>query len=368
MHLTHAHNICRLLRNIVLLHYHTQKTSFIFQLAVRMTKLSNTSATSTFASSAELSATQSVLAGCIAGCVTRSFTSPLDVVKIIFQVNSHIPTFQTVSYTSSSVVPCAPRPFAIRNAFHNLYLTEGIQGFWKGNLAGCCRLGPYSGLKFFLFDSLQTKFSQNGTPSNTQRAVFGAFAGMIATMTCYPMEVVRTRMILQSTSSREIHGIAHGLKCIYNAEGLRGLYRGGLSGLVGSIPFEGIQFACYEYCKSYAVQNQWPAWRWKSGNKTSLNSIDYLAIGSISGAVAQTISYPFDSVKKRLQAQNLGTISKKYNGMMDCFDKVIREEGVIALYRGTLPNMLRIAPYAAVMFTTYEEAKKFLISCNQCNN
>ncbi|OQR90193.1 Mitochondrial Carrier (MC) Family, partial [Achlya hypogyna] len=89
-----------------------------------------------------------------------------------------------------------------------------------------------------------------------------------------------------------------------------------------------------------------------------LGSADYLAIGSVSGAVAQTVSYPFDSVKKRLQAQELGT--KRYAGMLDCFQKVAREEGVAALFRGTLPNLVRVVPYSAVMFASYEAAKKFL--------
>ncbi|EQC25364.1 hypothetical protein SDRG_16773 [Saprolegnia diclina VS20] len=269
---------------------------------------------------------ESIMAGAFAGCVTRSATSPLDVLKIIFQVQGA----------------------SLRHVIERLYTTEGVRGFWKGNLAGCCRLGPYSGVKFYIFDSLQSSFSETGhRPSNLHRATFGAIAGMIATVSVYPMEVVRTRIIVQRANDGP-HRIASVLKQIHAVEGLRGLYRGGLSGLVGSIPFEGVQFACYEYCKSYL-----------HASRDTLHTTDYLGIGSLSGAVAQTISYPFDSVKKRLQAQELG--QKRYNGMLDCFRKVVAEEGAMALFRGTLPNMVRIVPYSAVMFTTYEAAKKFLI-------
>ncbi|KDO21966.1 hypothetical protein SPRG_12832 [Saprolegnia parasitica CBS 223.65] len=280
--------------------------------------------------SSSLSGLESIMAGAFAGCVTRSATSPLDVLKIIFQVQGA----------------------SLRHVIERLYTTEGVRGFWKGNLAGCCRLGPYSGVKFYIFDSLQSSFSETGhRPSNVHRAAFGAIAGMIATVSVYPMEVVRTRIIVTTPSSSPSMGIHRTLQHIYRAEGLRGLYRGGLSGLVGSIPFEGVQFACYEYCKSLALE--------RKADGESLGPIDYLGIGSLSGAVAQTISYPFDSVKKRLQVQELG--QKRYNGMLDCFRKVVAEEGAMALFRGTLPNMVRIVPYSAVMFTTYEAAKKFLM-------
>jgi solute carrier family 25 phosphate transporter 23/24/25/41 len=297
----------------------------------------------------------SISAGAFAGCVTRFCTSPLDVLKILFQVNA-MPVPHALAQSSVS----------IHRVCRNLYRSEGLRGFWKGNLAGCCRLGPYSGVKFFIFDSLQSQF-QTDKPNTAQRAFFGAVAGMIATVSVYPMEVVRTHMIIQpSRGKKNFSGIHGGLRWIYRKEGLRGLYRGGLSGLVGSIPFEGIQFACYEYGKSYTVQQRFPAWRWQEPQKTELNVLDHMMIGSLSGICAQTVSYPFDSVKKRLQAQTLYGVSvseqqrRYYHGMMDCFQKVIREEGPLALYRGTIPNTLRIVPYSAVMFTSYEAAKKFL--------
>ncbi|KDO17316.1 hypothetical protein SPRG_17247 [Saprolegnia parasitica CBS 223.65] len=270
--------------------------------------------------SSNVNGLRSVVAGAVAGCVTRSCTSPLDVLKIWFQVHSG---------------------FSLPTVCRQLYAHEGVRGFWKGNLAGCFRLGPYSGVKFFTFDMLQASLCRlDKTPSNVEHAICGAIAGMIATMTVYPMEVVRTRIIVQRASDGP-HRITSVLKQIHAVEGLRGLYRGGLSGLV---------FACYEYCKSYL-----------HASRETLHTTDYLGIGSLSGAVAQTISYPFDSVKKRLQAQELG--QKRYNGMLDCFRKVVAEEGAMALFRGTLPNMVRIVPYSAVMFTTYEAAKKFLIEC-----
>ncbi|KAF0692382.1 Aste57867_16528 [Aphanomyces stellatus] len=277
----------------------------------------------------------SVTAGIVAGCVTRTTTSPLDVVKILVQVSSQGGSVQSTCRT--------------------LYKSNGIRGFWKGNLAGCCRLGPYSGIKFCLFDQLQATRDPTSTPSSIERAVCGATAGLFATFTVYPIELMRTRLIVAKNPPTMVQECVS----ILRAEGIRGLYRGCLSGLVGAIPFEGIQFASYEYGKSFVTEYRWPASRWPT-DKTKLDTVDHLVLGSLSGAVAQMVAYPFDTIKKRLQLQAADTPVK--NGMKQCFDQILRTEGIRGLYRGSAANMVRLVPYAAVMFASYETTKEVLQS------
>uniref|UniRef100_A0AAV1VIQ6 Mitochondrial carrier protein n=1 Tax=Peronospora matthiolae TaxID=2874970 RepID=A0AAV1VIQ6_9STRA len=325
-------------------------------------------------SSSRSSGVECIVAGVVSGCVTRSCTSPLDVLKIVIQVNGPTSTSAAPSMLVASRA-IASRPStssAIARTVRELYALDGVRAFWRGNSAGCCRLGPYAGLKFYLFDSLQTRFGANDGHGlcTMQRALCGAVAGLIATMGTYPLEVVRTRMILQTTAptgaTYEIRGVLQGVQLILRREGLRGLYRGGWSGVMGAIPFEGVQFGCYEYLKASAVHHQWPAYRWPEG-KTEMDGLDFFVCGSVSGAIAQTVAYPFDTVKKRLQSQRVRVAAEAdsastlyYRGMVDCFRKVIRDEGPLALYRGTGPNLARIVPYAAVMFSTYETTKKTL--------
>ncbi|RLN47679.1 hypothetical protein BBJ29_000570 [Phytophthora kernoviae] len=350
-------------------------------------------------SSSDASATrstglESVVAGIVSGCVTRSCTSPLDVLKIVIQVNGPVAESATSSVAYSAPAVSTPSTLmtartmasqfsassAITRTVRELYALDGVRAFWRGNSAGCCRLGPYAGLKFYLFDSLQARFAarEGHELSNWHRALCGAIAGLIATMGTYPLEVVRTRMISQTTApaaaNSEIRGVLQGVRLILEREGLRGLYRGGWSGVAGAVPFEGVQFGCYEYMKLTAIRHQWPAYRWPDG-KTEMDGLDYFVCGSVAGAIAQTVAYPFDTVKKRLQSQHahlntssVGLLTAEggspntlyYRGMCDCFRKVIRDEGPLALYRGTGPNLARIVPYAAVMFSTYETTKKTL--------
>ncbi|KAG9404502.1 Hydrogenosomal carrier protein [Aphanomyces cochlioides] len=290
--------------------------------------------TSSFAPSLAMTQWHSVAAGFFAGCVTKSTTSPLDVLKVLFQTK-HL------------------HRGSIHKTGLHLYAENGIRGFWKGNFAGCCRLGPYSGIKFCLFDHLQSRHGD--APTSAERAASGAVAGMVATIAVYPMELIRTHLIVSNRAATINKVCAN----ILRTEGLFGFYRGCFSGLVGAIPFEGIQFACYEYGKHYAMEHRWLLWDWPE-NKTQLHTCDHLTLGSLSGALAQMVAYPFDTIKKRLQIQAKGGV--QYKGLLDCFFKVIRDEGALALYGGSLPNLIRIIPYGAVMFASYEAAKDFLKS------
>ena len=72
-----------------------------------------------------------------------------------------------------------------------------------------------------------------------------------------------------------------------------------------------------------------------------------LAASAVAGFFASFFSLPFDFVKTRLQKQSKGPEGKMpYKGMMDCFGKVMREEGAMRFYRGFGTYYVRIAPHA----------------------
>lgn len=68
---------------------------------------------------------------------------------------------------------------------------------------------------------------------------------------------------------------------------------------------------------------------------------------------------PGDIVKVRLQCQTeskragVDTAKPKYGGPLHCLLSIIKEEGIVGLYRGALPLMLRDGPSYAVYFLTY---------------
>ena len=138
---------------------------------------------------------QNFIAGGIAGVGSRTFTSPLDVVKIIAQVGSKQHT-------------------GFIGTFKNIYRQEGMKGFWKGNGVACLRLFPYSAINFAAFGEMKKMLldPETGRLSNWNSLVAGAVAGVIATVAVYPLDMVKTRLTVQVDGELKYKGIIDAFK------------------------------------------------------------------------------------------------------------------------------------------------------------
>ena len=80
---------------------------------------------------------------------------------------------------------------------------------------------------------------------------------------------------------------------------------------------------------------------------------DFL-LGGVSAAVSKTVSAPIERIKLLVQNQDemlkTGRLATPYGGIMDCFRRVINEEGVPSLWRGNVANVLRYFPTQALNF------------------
>ncbi|RCK66933.1 Mitochondrial nicotinamide adenine dinucleotide transporter 1 [Candida viswanathii] len=93
---------------------------------------------------------------------------------------------------------------------------------------------------------------------------------------------------------------------------------------------------------------------------TRLSSNQLITIaGAASGFLAGVVVCPLDVVKTRLQAQGTMGKDRKYNGFLNTFKTILREEGARGLYRGLVPTMIGYLPTWTIYFTVYERAKRF---------
>ena len=152
---------------------------------------------------------QNFIAGGIAGVGSRTFTSPLDVVKIIAQVGSKQHT-------------------GVIGTFKNIYHQEGMKGFWKGNGVACLRLFPYSAINFAAFGEMKKMLldPETGRLSNWNSLVAGAIAGVIATVAVYPLDMVKTRLTVQVDGELKYKGIIDAFRVIFKEEGFFAFYKG----------------------------------------------------------------------------------------------------------------------------------------------
>jgi solute carrier family 25 (adenine nucleotide translocator) protein 4/5/6/31 len=85
-------------------------------------------------------------------------------------------------------------------------------------------------------------------------------------------------------------------------------------------------------------------------------------MGGVSAAVSKTAAAPIERVKLLIQNQDemikSGRLATPYKGIGECFQRVIREEGVVALWRGNLANVLRYFPTQALNFAFKDQFKR----------
>ncbi|KAK8809701.1 hypothetical protein WA158_000644 [Blastocystis sp. Blastoise] len=283
---------------------------------------------------------QQFISGGIAGAGSRTFTSPLDVVKIIAQVGS-------------------AQHKGFIGTFKNIIQEEGWKGLWKGNFVACLRLFPYNAIQFAAFNSLKIMFTdaKTGKMSATNAAIAGSTGGIIATCSVYPLDMVKTRLTIQSKVNPKYNGIVDAFKKIYKEEGFLAFYKGMLASILGVIPFSGATFMGYEVL---AVMWGKP--------RNELSGWQNFVNGCLAGAFAQTFSFPFDTVRKKMQAQSCAMDGPKadveFNGLWDCFAKTIKAKGVLGLWKGTVANLVKVTPYAGLMFWFNEICKNYYLHKN----
>ena len=139
---------------------------------------------------------------------------------------------------------------------------------------------------------------------------------------------------------------------IAKAEGWRGFYRGWLPAIVQKIPSYALTWMFFQQLKLAFL-----AFKGRAGT-----SFENTLIGSFAAAGACSVMIPIDTIKTRIVTQPHGPgIVPNYDGMADCFFKVLSQEGVGAFYRALPPRLSAVMPMIGIQFSVYEFMKKVLL-------
>ncbi|KAL1200137.1 Calcium-dependent mitochondrial ATP-magnesium/phosphate carrier protein 2 [Cardamine amara subsp. amara] len=244
------------------------------------------------------------IAGGIAGAASRTATAPLDRLKVLLQIQK----------TDAK----------IREAIKMIWKQGGVRGFFRGNGLNIVKVAPESAIKFYAYELFKNAIGEN---MGEDKADIGTTARLFAGGVVVPRLGTLTKDIL-------VH------------EGPRAFYKGLFPSLLGIIPYAGIDLAAYETLKdlsrTYILQDAEPG------------PLVQLGCGTISGALGATCVYPLQVVRTRMQAERART------SMSGVFRRTISEEGYRALYKGLLPNLLKVVPAASITYMVYEAMKKSL--------
>ncbi|KAK8671123.1 hypothetical protein V6N13_037729 [Hibiscus sabdariffa] len=274
-----------------------------------------------------------VTAGAISGGISRTVTSPLDVIKIRFQRSSGI--IKVHWNVSSNKGYIEGRSFTYGHAIyrHTIFRVAQIENT-------CFRFFQHS----------------------------GGLAGCAATVGSYPFDLLRT--ILASQGEPKVYpNMRSAFFDIVSTRGFRGLYAGLSPTLIEIIPYAGLQFGTYDTFKRWTM-----AWNRRSFNTSSttdsLSSFQLFICGLAAGTCAKLVCHPLDVVKKRFQIEGLQRHPKygarvdpnAYKNMFDALGRILQSEGWHGLYKGILPSTIKAAPAGAVTFVAYEFTSDWLES------
>lgn len=289
------------------------------------------------------------LAGGISGAIAKTCTAPIERVKLIIQTQDANPKI-----ISGEV----PRYTGIVNTFTRVAAEQGISAFWRGNLVNVLRYFPTQAFNFAFKDTIKAMF-----PKYSSKTDFGKFflvnmasgglAGAGSLCIVYPLDYARTRLASDVGSGKQqFNGLVDCLvKTAAGPAGVFGLYNGFGVSVVGIIPFRGTYFGVNDTLVGINPYQK------ETGVLGLVSKFVCAQTAALSAAYA---SYPFDTVRRRLQMQSEKPRTEwVYSGTMDCFGKIISKEGFGALFKGAGANALRTVGSALVL-VMYGEIKTLL--------
>jgi solute carrier family 25 (adenine nucleotide translocator) protein 4/5/6/31 len=284
------------------------------------------------------------LAGGVSGAVAKTATAPIERVKLIIQTqdaNPKIISGEVARYTG------------IVNCFTRVSSEQGIKAFWRGNLTNIIRYFPTQAFNFAFKDSIKAMFPK--VDKNTEGFKFfminvasGGLAGAGSLCIVYPLDYARTRLASDvGGAERQFNGLLDCLKKTVKLGGPMALYNGIGVSIVGIIPYRGTYFGLFDTLSGYNP--------YQKDENAIIRASSKFACAQSSAIAAGYTSYPFDTVRRRLQMQSEKPESEwVYKGTADCFGKIMKEEGTTALFKGAGANALRTVG-AAMVLVLYSE-------------
>ncbi|XP_012634250.1 mitochondrial thiamine pyrophosphate carrier isoform X1 [Microcebus murinus] len=316
---------------------------------------------------------QVAAAGSMSGLVTRALISPLDIIKIRFQLQ-----IERLSRNDPGA-----KYHGILQATKQILQEEGPTAFWKGHIPAQILSVGYGAVQFLSFEMLTELVHGADLYDNHEFSVHfvcGGLAACVATLAVHPVDVLRTRFAAQAVlGSRALctmihvtiahrwtlylllfHGVLQVYKTLRDAvvtmfrtEGPMVFYKGLSPTMISIFPYAGLQFSCYTSLKhSYE-------WLLPAEGKKSEN-LKNLLCGSGAGVISKTLTYPLDLFKKRLQVggfeharATFGQV-RSYGGLLDCAKQMLQDEGALGFFKGLSPSLLKAAVSTGLIFSWYE--------------
>jgi len=293
-----------------------------------------------------LSFAKDFIAGGVSAAVSKTAVAPIERVKLLLQVQH-----------ASKQIAADKRYKGIVDAFVRIPQEQGMMAYWRGNLANVIRYFPTQALNF-AFKDVYKQIFMSGVDKKTQfwkwfvaNLASGGAAGATSLCFVYPLDFARTRLgadVGKGAAEREFTGLGNCLVKTVKSDGIVGLYRGFNVSVQGIIIYRAAYFGLYDSASGMLPDPK----------KTPI--VIKWMIAQVVTTVSGIVSYPFDTVRRRMMMQSGRAKSEiMYKNTIDCWAKIYKSEGGKAFFKGALSNVLR-GTGGALVLVFYDELKALI--------
>ncbi|KAH8379012.1 hypothetical protein KR009_002616 [Drosophila setifemur] len=229
---------------------------------------------------------------------------------------------------------------------------EGFGAIYNGLSAGLLRQSSYAAARMCFYqmemDAYRSKFDHNPTLMGTLG--MGVLAGAVGAVCANPAELALVRMMADNRMApgdrRNYRNVADAFVRIVKTEGVTTLWRGCLPTVARGMVINMVQLSSYLQIKKQLRGHL------DGGLQLQLSS------AMVSGLLTTVASLPLDLAKTRIQQMVVVDGKPEYSGTLDVLAKVVKNEGVFALWKGFTPYLCRVAPHTVVSLLFLEQLNK----------
>eukprot|EP00048_Salpingoeca_helianthica_P016428 m.232272 g.232272 ORF g.232272 m.232272 type:complete len:299 (-) comp18660_c0_seq1:37-933(-) len=194
--------------------------------------------------------------------------------------------------------------------------------------------------------------SSQGVP-NHYKFIFGGLSGMGATLFVHPFDLLKNRMQLAGRNSTAKISFLGTIRNIATNEGVLHFYDGLSAGLLRQATYTTTRLGLYNAMLDH----------FSDPNGKPLSFATKTALGLTAGATAAMIGTPAEVALIRMSADGMAPVAERrgYKNVFDALIRIVREEGVLTLWRGCTPTVARAMVVNASQLATYTQGKEKLL-------
>lgn len=251
---------------------------------------------------------------------------------------------------------------------------EGFSGLTRGLAPAIVREMTYSAIRLGLYDAIRSNYilkidaegKQHGEETLWKKIMAGMVSGGIGCALCSPSDLIKVQMQASTPDFKPVYpSMTAAVRTVVAKSGYIGLWAGVGPNVLRAAMLTASQLPSYDHSKHLLFQTGW-GWVREGLLLHTVCSMIAGVVSATSGCSAYhfmassnhipfiPVTSPADVIKSRVMNDH----TRQYSSALDCLFRTVRNEGAMALFKGWVPNWMRLGPHSLVTFLVLEQLRR----------